>query len=127
LGAGRHGLFHHLAHLDSIPQQVLCKWLAERDAWLARHGIDAREVDWQRQVERLDAQRVLEFRSHIADRWNEHLDECHGECVLRRAELAEIVAQSLRRFDGDRYDLTDFVVMPNHVHLLAAFRDEVSP
>ena len=28
---------------------------------------------------------------------------------------------SLQHFDGDRYQLGDFVVMPNHVHLLAAF------
>ncbi len=35
-----------------------------------------------------------------------------------------IVADSLRKFDGDRYDLTDFVVMPNHVHLLVAFQDQ---
>jgi type I restriction enzyme R subunit len=34
------------------------------------------------------------------------------------------VADSLLHFDGDRYDLTDFVIMPNHVHLLAAFPDE---
>jgi len=27
-------------------------------------------------------------------------------------------------FDGDRYELTDFVVMPNHVHVLAAFESE---
>ncbi|TWU26549.1 hypothetical protein Pla52o_04020 [Novipirellula galeiformis] len=26
-------------------------------------------------------------------------------------------------FDGERYALGDFVVMPNHVHLLAAFPD----
>ncbi len=32
--------------------------------------------------------------------------------------------QSLRYFDGDRYVLTDAVVMPNHVHLLVALRDE---
>jgi type I restriction enzyme R subunit len=31
------------------------------------------------------------------------------------------VADSLRRFDGQRYRLGDFVVMPNHVHLLAVF------
>jgi putative transposase len=43
--------------------------------------------------------------------------------LLRRPELGQIVAKSLKHFDGDRYDLTDFVVMPNHVHLLAAFRD----
>ncbi|MEZ6115794.1 MAG: transposase [Pirellulaceae bacterium] len=26
--------------------------------------------------------------------------------------------------DGEKYDLTDFVVMPNHVHLLVSFFDE---
>ena len=46
--------------------------------------------------------------------------------MLRRPELGKIVAGSLQKFDGDRYDLTDFVVMPNHVHVLAAFPDEES-
>src|SRR5205085_2067391 len=50
----------------------------------------------------------------------------HGECVLRRAEFSEEVAKSLRHFDGDRYDLTDFVILPNHVHILAAFPDEAA-
>ena len=31
---------------------------------------------------------------------------------------------SLQHFDGDRYLLTDAVVMPNHVHLLAGFPTE---
>jgi type I restriction enzyme R subunit len=44
--------------------------------------------------------------------------------VLRSVELAKIVAESLRHFDDDRYLLFDFVVMPNHVHVLAAFSDE---
>jgi REP element-mobilizing transposase RayT len=38
--------------------------------------------------------------------------------VLKRSELAAIVAENLHHFDGDRYLLADFVVMPNHVHLL---------
>jgi len=42
--------------------------------------------------------------------------------VLRRPELAKIVADSLLHFDGDRYRMGDFVVMPNHVHLMAVFR-----
>jgi putative transposase len=46
--------------------------------------------------------------------------------VLRRPELSAIVAESLLKFDGERYELTDFVVMPNHVHVLAAFPDEDS-
>lgn len=49
------------------------------------------------------------------------LDECHGECCLRDPSLATIVADSLMYFDGERYRMGDFVVMPNHVHLLAAF------
>ena len=35
-----------------------------------------------------------------------------------------MVAESLRRFHGEQYVLSDFVVMPNHVHVLAAFADE---
>jgi putative transposase len=40
------------------------------------------------------------------------------ESVLREPSLAAIVADSLQHFDGERYHLGDFVVMPNHVHLL---------
>ncbi|HEX5444385.1 MAG TPA: transposase, partial [Pirellulales bacterium] len=40
------------------------------------------------------------------------------------AECATIVSKSLRHFDGQRYVLLDFVIMPNHVHLLAAFPGE---
>lgn len=47
------------------------------------------------------------------------LDQCHGECVLRRPELSLIVENSLRHFDGARYQLEAFAVMPNHVHVLA--------
>jgi REP-associated tyrosine transposase len=46
--------------------------------------------------------------------------------VLRQPALSQIVTDSLLHFDGDRYELTDFVVMPNHVHLLVAFPDEES-
>lgn len=111
---------------DSIPDSVLTAWLASRDDWLVRHSIDSRNPDWKTRVAALDDRLVAEFQKFIADRWNEHLDECHGACVLRRLELARIVADSLLKFDGDRYDLTDFVVMPNHIHLLAAFPNEAA-
>jgi hypothetical protein len=108
---------------DSIPTLVLEQWIAERDAWLRQHGIDP-AGNWQVELRKLPANLVLEFRLLVSDRWNEHLDACHGACVLRRAELADVVAGSLFHFDGQRYDLTDFVVMPNHVHVLVAFSDE---
>ena len=36
----------------------------------------------------------------------------HRACVLRTPALAEIVARSLYHFDGERYLLLDFVIMP---------------
>ena len=54
----------------------------------------------------------------------EHLDCGHGKCVLRQPAIAQIVSKSLRHFDGDRYHLGDFVVMPNHVHLLVCLINE---
>lgn len=38
--------------------------------------------------------------------------------MLRDPGAAALVADALRHFDGERYALGDFVVMPNHVHLL---------
>jgi putative transposase len=111
---------------DSIPKHVLDAWKALRDDWLRRHGIDAAAANWSQQVDRLGREKAGELHAILSDRWNDQLDASHGECVLRRPELAEEVAKSLRHFDGDRYELTDFVVMPNHVHLIATFPDEAS-
>lgn len=47
-----------------------------------------------------------------------YLDAGHGECCLRKPEIAQIVIQALKQFEGERYALHDWVVMPNHVHLV---------
>lgn len=111
---------------DSMPEKVINAWRAERDEWLLRHGIDPLAANWEDRWRKLEHRLQREFHLFIADRWNDHLDCCHGACVLKQRELADIVADRLHHFDGIRYDLTDFVVMPNHVHLLAAFPDERS-
>ncbi len=51
--------------------------------------------------------------------WMErYLDAGSGDCPLRNSFHAAIVASGLRHFDGQRYTLGAFVVMPNHVHAL---------
>ena len=47
-----------------------------------------------------------------------YLDRGFGECWLRRPGIAGLVADALRFFDGQRYRLESWVVMPNHVHLV---------
>ncbi|WP_394849145.1 transposase [Pendulispora brunnea] len=46
------------------------------------------------------------------------LNRGHGSCVLRDPEIAQLVIDALRYFDGDRYFLGPWVIMPNHVHVL---------
>lgn len=46
------------------------------------------------------------------------LDAGIGGCVLRRPRVAEVMEQALLHFDGDRYRLLAWCIMPNHVHVL---------
>jgi putative transposase len=108
---------------DSIPENLLRRWHAEREDWLRKHGIDPKG-NWRERLEQLSNDLRGEFTRTFSERWHNNLEACHGACVLRQPELAKTVADSLLHFDGERYLLTDFVVMPNHVHLLAAFVDE---
>jgi REP element-mobilizing transposase RayT len=111
---------------DSLPAAVLQDWQRKRMTWLVNHGIDPARDGWQAQVRSLPPDQQREFHQTISKRWEDSLDECHGSCVLGQPELSQIVADSLHHFDGERYLLTDFVVMPNHVHILAAFHDLAS-
>ncbi len=47
-----------------------------------------------------------------------YLDRGFGECWLRRPDLARLMADALCFFDGQRYRLDAWAVMPNHVHVL---------
>jgi putative transposase len=90
---------------DSIPQSVFKEIEHERVTWLRARG--RLPSDEKRLYERLLG-RLL----------NKSLDECHGSCSLRPPEIAGEVAGALDHFHGTRVWTGDFVVMPNHVHVL---------
>ena len=46
------------------------------------------------------------------------LNESHGECWLKQPEFAGLVLDALKYFDGDRYALLAWSIMPNHVHAI---------
>jgi len=102
---------------DSVPQALLRSWHARRDIWLRRHGLDPTRDDWKSKL-RANPELDDEYHASFTREFMDFLDRGNGDCALRDATLAEIVARGLRHFDGDRYHLGDFVVMPNHVHLL---------
>lgn len=47
------------------------------------------------------------------------LDRGHGEARLSDARVAATVEDALLHFDGERYRLHAWVIMPNHVHVVA--------
>jgi putative transposase len=103
---------------DSLPEEVVRKWHSAKEEWLHQHGIDPRGPNWQSMLAALPDLQKRQYHSRFSREFHEYLDRGFGECVLRRPELAQIVGTSLLHFDGTRYRMGDFVVMPNHVHLL---------
>jgi len=91
---------------DSLPQERVQAWLEERAAWLQTHP-----EPWNHTTEK-------EYYRLFPDRWEKWLDECHGDCVLARPELRRIVEETLVHDDSKNYRLHEFIVMPNHVHVL---------
>ena len=108
---------------DSIPKEVIQRWDREKSDWLWRRGYST-DREWSQILPELSEQQRRKFFKHFNRCREDFLDTCHGRCLLRRPELANIVANSLLHFDGERYRMGDFVVMPNHVHLLAAFASD---
>jgi len=91
---------------DSIPADKLTQWQAELREWLRRHP------------EPRTSEQELEYAELFAERFHRWLDDGLGECWLRQPKISAIVEEALRFFDGQRYWLGHFAVMPNHVHVL---------
>ncbi len=80
---------------DSLPQHLLDMWEAE----LCNYPEAAANVERRNRIEAA-------------------LDQGMGQCYLRQPEVAMVVAQALLYFNGERYHLHAWVIMPNHVHTL---------
>jgi putative DNA methylase len=61
-----------------------------------------------------EAKDDLEKRKRI----EAYLDAGHGSCSLRDPRIACMVEDAFLHFDAKRYRLMEWVVMPNHVHVL---------
>jgi Rad3-related DNA helicase/REP element-mobilizing transposase RayT len=94
---------------DSLPLPILEAWRSERLSIVQNAKRDRRPLSVE-ESDRLD-------KLH-SERVESYLDAGHGECWLARREIAEIAANALQHFDGKRYHLLAWCIMPNHVHLV---------
>ena len=65
-------------------------------------------------IDTLDEEKDLERRQHIES----YLDNGLGRCELQETDVAKIVIENWLYWNHKKYELLNFVVMPNHVHLL---------
>ncbi|MGV3532768.1 MAG: hypothetical protein ACO1QR_10395 [Chthoniobacteraceae bacterium] len=92
--------------VDSLPADKLAQWQYERDLWLSKHPQPHSSEERALYLHRFSA---------TLDGW---LDQGAGSCVLSLPACREIVQRALRYFEGERYDLGEFVVAANHVHVV---------
>jgi REP element-mobilizing transposase RayT len=102
------GYLPHFDHIDVI--QMITFRLADS---LLRERLDEIEKSVGREND-------VEKRRQIES----FLDQGYGSCVLREPRIGSMVEDVLLHFDGLRYRLVEWVVRPNHVHLLVEFFSE---
>ncbi len=109
---------------DSLPAEVVLRWKHDESQWLFERGID---IHWQRDeperfrqaIAKLDPGERAAFQREMARQFFLELDQCHGCCALKAPKAQTLMADALRFFHGQRLWTGDFVVMPNHVHVIA--------
>jgi isoleucyl-tRNA synthetase/REP element-mobilizing transposase RayT len=92
---------------DSVPASVINSWKKEREEIVLRAKSQGRSLTTleRKELHQLYSVRVESF-----------LDAGQGACCLRTPEVAKVVQDALHHFDGQRYELIAWAVMPNHVH-----------
>ena len=91
---------------DSIPVALHNELINRRDAWLKMNP------------QPHTTQQIQEYRQIWTVRIENLLDNGIGCCVLRNPDCRTILEETLRQKDGETYRLGEYVIMPNHVHVL---------
>ena len=91
---------------DSIAQSRISEYKELREKWKENHLPPYTESE------------QVQFDELFSEQVNSWLDEGAGACILGKPEISQIVADTLTHFEGERYELDEWVIMPNHVHVL---------
>ena len=117
--------------IDSLPDEVLVRMAMELRDWLSRRGlppeiadsmVKAKSRHHDQLLGQLDTNQRREFKTLSDQLFHRSLDACHGACLFKVPSIAQVVADAILKFDGERYDLDCLVIMPNHAHAIVQFR-----
>jgi REP element-mobilizing transposase RayT len=82
-----------------VPAEIVQQWRAELNIYAGIHQSDPNAVELRRRIAKYE-------------------DRGSGHCWLAKPEVAELMQNALLHFDGERYKLLAWCVMPNHVHVM---------
>ena len=92
---------------DSLPNSIVKSWEFER-------------LDIVRTAQQMNRPLTLAEEARLDKLFSEkvetYLDAGAGACWMQRDDVAGVVAGALLHFEGARYRLAAWCVMPNHVH-----------
>jgi REP element-mobilizing transposase RayT len=115
---------------DSLPQVKLDELEQWRLEWERQHGVgrfckpsasQGRFAKQSGQEGRFAKpsygdEELEELARETMRRVEQWLDQGMGSCRLKDPRAAKVVVEAMHHFDGARYELGCYVVMPNHVH-----------
>jgi REP element-mobilizing transposase RayT len=84
---------------DAVPEAIIAKW--------------KEELSWTGKVSARDPRQVV-----LRKRIEKYEDAGYGACWLRDKRIAGLVEQTLLQYDGKRYRVIAWCIMPNHVHVV---------
>jgi len=92
--------------VDSLPKEILLRFEREHAEAMRNPPVKATI----REAEEIDRE--------LHRKIERYLDRGVGRCHLRQPKIAQMVSEALQHFHGKHYVLDDWVVMPNHVHVI---------
>lgn len=91
---------------DSIPKCKIQEFAELKKEWIATHPKPWSPDDW------------FELTEYFEKKIEHSLSQGSGECILGIPECCDIVIKTLEFYDGKLYELYDYAVMPNHIHMV---------
>jgi putative transposase len=96
---------------DAIPAEVTEEWMQVEEIW-------ARRLRFPTETESCTRDEYEQHRRNMAVRKEQLLDAGAGACWFREPEHRRLLHSTLLHFQGNRFTMHAFVIMPNHVHAL---------
>ncbi len=95
---------------DSLPKYVVEELREELKA-CSRQLLEEKPIGYKEKIIRARKKNFAKYDNLLdKERW--------GKCHLKKVEIAQVMKDKLMQYDGDKYDLVAYCIMPNHVHIL---------